>query len=66
MFMKKIKPVLHNLLFMYKQIYKISPMRIYMVFIMSLVQLLSSLVDIYFLKFIVDGLISEKNIMYFA
>ncbi len=34
--MKKIKPVLHNLLFMYKQIYKISPMRIYMVFIMSL------------------------------
>lgn len=60
-----MKNHIDNLLFMYKQIYSISKARILLIIVQSLISTLNMVVDIFFLKSIIDGLLSRYPYTYF-
>ncbi len=59
--MKKIR----NILYMLHEIWTISKLRIFLIFILAFVNTANMLVSIYFFKFIIDGITLGKNIPYF-
>ena len=55
-----------NLMFMYRQIFSISKIRIFLVVLQCIISNAYLVVDIYFLKYIVEGLIGGRSLTYFA
>lgn len=63
--LKKIKNCFFNLMFMYKQIFAVSKARVLLIVLQCIISTVAMVVDIYFLKYIIEGLINGCGITYF-
>lgn len=63
--MEKIKKHICNLLFMYKQIFTISKSRILFIILQCLIDALNMVIDVFFVKYILDGLLGGYDYLYF-
>ena len=63
--MEKTKKHIFNLLFMYKQIFSISKSRILLIILQCAIDALNMVIDVFFVKYILDGLLGGYDYLYF-
>lgn len=64
--MKDMKKHIQNLMFMYKQIFAISKLRIWLIMLQCVIATLNMVVDTYFVKYIIDGLLANYSYAYYV
>lgn len=64
--MKDMKKHIQNLMFMYKQIFGISRLRVWLIILQCIIATLNMIVDTYFVKYIIDGLLANYHYTYYV
>lgn len=62
---KKRTNYLSNLIFMYKQIYAVSKIRIPLIVLQCIISTANTMLDVLFLKYVIEGLICGRQLKYF-